>query len=40
MPKLRMSKFQDQSDYQTNICVFVAEELLAVRDLRLGITGK
>jgi len=35
-----MSKSQAQSDYLTNTYVSAAEELLAVRDQRLGTTGK
>ncbi len=38
--RLKMLKFQAQSDCLTNICVFAAEELLVVRDQRPGITGK
>jgi hypothetical protein len=35
-----MSKYQDLSDYLTNISVSAAEEPLAVRDQRPGTTGK
>jgi len=39
-PKLKELKFQDQSDFPTNIFASAAEDPLAERDLRLGITGK
>jgi len=39
-PKLKASKSQDLSDYQTNILEFAAGDLHAVKVLKLGIIGK
>jgi len=40
MLKHKVSKFQDQSDYQTNILESAAEEVLVVKDQKPGTTGK
>jgi hypothetical protein len=40
MPKPKELRSQGQSDSPTSIFAFAAEDLLAVRVLRLGITGR
>ena len=40
MPRLKESKFQAQLDFPISIYASAAEDLLAVRDQRHGITGR